>query len=276
MSRTRSSHVRRYRKTRPRTEVVYVTSGFWILARLHGSISIFREPFQHSEFIGLRLMLSVINIFHLAVSADTSNVKFTETSPAESSSGPTTSANEVSSTQQAVRRSPNIIDSGVQRIPNKVPTDRPRTRIPSTWITSSTTTTTPRSTSTRAPLRTSYPTVRAPTVRSPPATYRPVSEMSLSSSRVDSSSSTPTDALIFWFLFRSFSSPNSSLSRRFWSTISSHRDPTDPSPAPSTKSSTRPSRLWMASLECFVRRSKLSLARDNWLTSPRTSTYMSD
>lgn len=130
-------------------------------------------------FPAFRIHWFAINVkchkFHLAVSADTSDVKFTKTSPAESSSGPTTSANEVSSTQQAVRRSPNIIDSGVQRIPNKVPTDRPRTRIPSTWITSSTTTTTPRSTSTRAPLRTSYPTVRAPTVRSPPATYRPVS-----------------------------------------------------------------------------------------------------
>lgn len=143
----------------------------------------------------MRLLLSVIKYFILSCRADTSNVKFTKSSPAESSFGPTTGANEVSSTQQAVRRSPNIIDSGIQRIPNMVPTDRPRTRIPSTWITSSTTTTTPRSTSTRAPLRTSYPTIRAPTVRSPPATSRPVSEFSLPSSRFESSSSSPTDCL---------------------------------------------------------------------------------
>ncbi|CRL01808.1 CLUMA_CG015024, isoform A [Clunio marinus] len=74
------------------------------------------------------------------------------------------------STQQAVRRSPNIGNSNVRPNPNEIPTKR--TRIPSTWITSSTTTTR-RPTTTRAPLRTSSPVNRPITVRSPSVTSRP-------------------------------------------------------------------------------------------------------
>lgn len=192
---------------------------------------------------------------------------------AEISSGPTTSVNEVSSTQQAIRRSPNIIDSGAQRFPNKVQTDRPRTRIPSTWITSSTTTTTRRSTSTRAPLRTSHPTVRSPTVRAPQATSRPVSRRMrpvwiLCLYRLCHFETFKFIAHwwfnLFSFLFHSFSR---NLSQHFWLTIFSLRVPTVQSHGPSIKLSTRPSRLWTASLECFALRWKLSLGRDNWLTS---------
>lgn len=83
------------------------------------------------------------------------------------------------STQQNVRRSPGLNDSGIRRSPNELSTER--TRIPSTWITSTTrATTTQRPTSTRAPLRTTQPTIKASTyrdpalvVRSPPATTQP-------------------------------------------------------------------------------------------------------
>lgn len=69
-------------------------------------------------------------------------------------------------TQQNVRRSPGLDDSGIRRSPNDLPTER--TRIPSTWITSTTRTTTQRPvTLSRAPLRTTQPSVRASVYRDP-------------------------------------------------------------------------------------------------------------
>lgn len=80
-----------------------------------------------------------------------------------------------SSTQQAVRRSPEL---NVRGNPNDLPTER--TRISTSWVTASTSTTTQRVTTTRAPLRTSIPT-RPALKRNPPVTtqapnQRPVSD----------------------------------------------------------------------------------------------------